>query len=86
MMGAWTKIADHALAELGATVGARGRPRRALRRPPVGTHAAVPRRAPTHSPAYGAVALPLALVTNSERRQQRRKIEQYDLARYFDGW
>ena len=28
--------------------------------------------------------VPLALVTNGDRRQQRRKIEQYDLARYFD--
>src|SRR4029434_2864942 len=28
--------------------------------------------------------LPMALVTNGDTRQQRRKIEQYELAPYFD--
>jgi putative hydrolase of the HAD superfamily len=31
-----------------------------------------------------ARGIPLGLVTNGDRRQQRRKIEQYDLARFFD--
>src|SRR5262245_60584853 len=30
------------------------------------------------------LSLPLALVTNGDRGQQRRKIEQFDLARFFD--
>jgi hypothetical protein len=46
MMGAWTKIAEHALAGLGEPGGAAGgRPRRALCRLPLGADAAVSRRA-----------------------------------------
>jgi len=84
MMGAWTKIAAHALEDLGVTadpLAARIAEDFAARRwermglfPGVGE-------------ALGRLrerGVALALVTNGDRRQQRRKIEQHDLARFFD--
>jgi putative hydrolase of the HAD superfamily len=84
MMGAWTKIVAHALAEVGAErdglaaevaeAYAESRWRRMALYPGV-------REALTCLRARG---LPMALVTNGDARQQRRKIEQYELAPYFD--
>jgi putative hydrolase of the HAD superfamily len=84
MMGAWTTIAEHALAGLGATGGplagdlaerfAAHRWERMRLFP--GVTAALAR--------LRSRGIPMGLVTNGDRRQQRRKIEQYDLARYFD--
>jgi putative hydrolase of the HAD superfamily len=84
MMGAWTKIAAHALGELGATVdplAARIAEDFAARRwERMGLFPGV-------DAALGRLrerGVPLALVTNGDRRQQRRKIERHDLARFFD--
>lgn len=84
MMGAWTKIAAHALAECGAHEGAlAGQIAEcfaAHRWQLMRLFAGVPE-------ALGRLrqrGVPLALVTNGDRRQQRRKIEQYALERYFD--
>jgi len=84
MMGAWTKIAAHALAECGAHEGAlAGQIAEcfaAHRWQLMRLFAGVPE-------ALGRLrqrGVPLALVTNGDRRQQRRKIEQYELAPYFD--
>jgi putative hydrolase of the HAD superfamily len=84
MMGAWTKIVAHALAEIGAERSglaaevaeafAESRWRRMALYP--GVHDALAR--------LRARRLPMALVTNGDTRQQRRKIEQYELAPYFD--
>jgi len=84
MIGAWTKVAAHALEEIEAADGAlAGR---------VAEHYAAHRWErmalfPGVVDALGrlrARGIPLALVTNGDHRQQRRKIEQYDLARFFD--
>jgi len=85
MMGAWTKIVAHALAEIGAERNglaaevaeayAESRWRRMALYPGV-------REALARLRARG---LPMALVTNGDTRQQRRKIEQYELAPYFDA-
>ena len=84
MMGAWTKIAAHALGELGAPadpLAARIAEDFAARRwERMGLFPGV-------SDALGRLrerGVPLALVTNGDRRQQRRKIERHDLARFFD--
>jgi putative hydrolase of the HAD superfamily len=84
MIGAWTRIAEHALAGVGVTDQALAgsiaecfaelRWKRMCLFP--GVHSALA--------AWHARGIPMALVTNGDRRQQRRKIEQYDLARYFD--
>ena len=84
MMGAWTKIAARALAELGAADGplpgciaedfAARRWARMRLFPGV--------RGALHRLRERAVSL--ALVTNGDRHQQRRKVEQYDLAGFFD--
>jgi putative hydrolase of the HAD superfamily len=84
MMGAWTKIVAHALAEIGADRNglaaevaeayAESRWQRMALYP--GVREALGR--------LRARGLPMALVTNGDRRQQRRKIEQYELAPYFD--
>ena len=84
MMGAWTKIAAHALEALGApahphaagiaeSFAARRWERMALF---PGVHDALRR--------LRARGVALGLVTNGDKRHQRRKIEQHDLARYFD--
>jgi putative hydrolase of the HAD superfamily len=84
MIGAWTKIAAHALAEFGRDDGA-------LAGSIVECFAAHRWQCMQLFPGVDdalarlrARGLPLALVTNGDRRQQRRKIEQYQLARYFD--
>jgi putative hydrolase of the HAD superfamily len=84
MMGAWTKIVTHALDAIGhpgdvlaagvAEAFAESRWERMDLFPGV-------REALTRLRERG---IPLALVTNGDRRQQRRKIERYDLARFFD--
>lgn len=84
MMGAWTKIVTHALEAIGhpgdvlaagvAEAFAESRWERMGLFPGV-------REALTRLRERG---IPLALVTNGDRRQQRRKIERYDLARFFD--
>jgi putative hydrolase of the HAD superfamily len=84
MMGAWTKIVTHALDAIGhpgdvlaagvAEAFAESRWERMALFPGV-------REALTRLRERG---VPLALVTNGDRRQQRRKIERYDLARFFD--
>jgi putative hydrolase of the HAD superfamily len=84
MMGAWTKIAERGLTEvgagqapLGAALAGRFADHRWERM----------RLFPGVPDALGRLqsrGVPLALVTNGDRRQQRRKIEQFDLARYFD--
>src|SRR5262245_26702862 len=85
MMGAWTKIAALALEEVGIAA-------------PGALAARVAEQFAAHrwermalfpgvSDALGRLrgrGVPLGLVTNGDRRQQRRKIEQYDLARFFD--
>jgi putative hydrolase of the HAD superfamily len=84
MMGAWTKIAALALEEVGVT----GVPFAAR----VAEHFAAHRwERMCLFPGVGdalarlrARGIPLGLVTNGDRRQQRRKIEQFDLARFFD--
>lgn len=85
MMGAWRQIAARALAELGVPDGglaaavaeafAQRRWARMALFPGV-------REALTELRRCG---VPLALVTNGDARQQRRKVEQYDLAGYFDA-
>lgn len=84
MMGAWTKIVAHALAGIGhrgdglaagvAEAFAASRWERMDLFP--GVREALDR--------LRARGVPLALVTNGDMRQQRRKIERYDLARFFD--
>ena len=85
MLGAWRKIADHALADVGA-------PDRELAADIAEDYAA--RRwermqlFPGVRDALGRLrqrGVSLGLVTNGDRRQQRRKVEQYDLARFFDA-
>jgi len=84
MMGAWTKIAARALEDLNAAsapLAARIAEDFAARR--------WQRMSlfPGVLEALGRLrqrGVPLALVTNGDRRQQRRKIEQHDLERFFD--
>ena len=84
MVGAWRKIVAHGLAEIGA-------PNEQLAAEIVDDYAA--RRwkrmelFPEVHETLGRLrqrGVPLALVTNGDRGQQRRKIEQFDLARFFD--
>ncbi len=84
MLGAWRKITAHALADIGA-------PDPALAAAIAGDFAA---RRWERMELFPGVAdaldrlrqrrVSLALVTNGDRRHQRRKIEQHDLARFFD--
>ena len=84
MPGAWRKIAERALAEIGAP--------EALGADIAGDFA---ERRWARMTLYPGVPealerlrerrLSLALVTNGDRAQQRRKVEQYDLARFFDA-
>ena len=84
MMGAWTKIAANGLERVGAPspeLAARIAEDFAARR------WAVMRLFPGVPEALGrlcAAGVPMALVTNGDKTQQRRKIETYDLARFFD--
>jgi putative hydrolase of the HAD superfamily len=84
MLGAWTKIAADALERLGApapTVAARLAEDFAARRWQV--MRLFPGALDTLE-ALHASGLPMALVTNGDRRQQRRKIEQFGIGRFFD--
>ena len=84
MMGAWTKIAERALADVGAAHAPLGA---ALAGRFADHRWERMRLFPGVTDALGRLqsrGLPLALVTNGDRRQQRRKIEPFDLARYFD--
>ena len=85
MPGAWRKIAERALAEVGAPDGRLGadiaedfaaRRWKRMRLFP-GVEAAL-----DHLRGRGVA---LALVTNGDRRQQRRKVEEYGLGRFFDA-
>lgn len=84
MLGAWTTIAGAGLERVGAPV----RPLAAA----IGEDYAARRRA-TYRLFPGALealaefrrrSMPLALVTNGDAREQRDKIERFDLARFFD--
>ena len=85
MQGAWRKIAERALADVGAPdarLGADIAEEFAARRWKrmrlfAGVEEAL------HQLRARGVAL--ALVTNGDRRQQRRKVEEYGLARFFDA-
>ena len=83
MLGAWTKIVAEALVRCGCADDALAAA--------IATDFAARRRAAMRLfpetrvvlDALRARALPLALVTNGDVRQQRDKIERHDLARYF---
>ena len=85
MLGAWTKIAAHALERCGCRD-----PRLAAA---IAEAYAARRRAAwrlfPEAPAFLAGLrerrVPLALVTNGDARQQRDKIDRYDLSRWFDA-
>jgi putative hydrolase of the HAD superfamily len=84
MMGAWTRIVERALADLGAAPGplaARVAEEYAARRWERMALFPGVREALGRLQARG---VPLGLVTNGDRRHQRRKIEQHDLERFFD--
>ncbi len=83
MLGAWRKIAERALTDVGAPD--------ALGRDIADDYAARRWRRMALFPGVLETldrlrrrGLSLALVTNGDRTQQRRKVEQYDLARFFD--
>ena len=84
MPRAWTRIATHALQRCGGDVRLG---------PAIAEVFAARRRAvmtlfPDALDFLGALrtsGLPLALVTNGDAREQRFKIERYDLARFFDA-
>jgi putative hydrolase of the HAD superfamily len=84
MPRAWTRIATHALERCGADTRLG---------PAIAEAFAARRRAvmalfPDALAFLGglrAAGLPLALVTNGDAREQRFKIERYDLARFFDA-
>src|SRR5437016_865931 len=84
MMGAWPKTAANGLERMGAPspeLAARIAEDFAARR------WAVMRLFPGVPEALGrlcAAGVPMALVTNGDKTQQRRKIETYDLARFFE--
>ncbi len=85
MLGAWTKIAAEALARCGAADADLAA---ALARHYAARRREVMRLFPETRAvldALRACGLPLALVTNGDARQQRDKIERFDLARYFGG-
>jgi len=83
MLGAWTTIAAMGLERVGRplALGApiaedySGRRRATYRLFPGATDALA---------ELGRRGVPLALVTNGDRREQRYKIERFDLARFFD--
>lgn len=85
MVGAWTQIVAHALARVGIEAdGLAGRiaedfgaRRRSVMR-------LFPDTIPTLE-ALRARGVPLALVTNGDKREQRDKIERHGLAPYFDA-
>jgi putative hydrolase of the HAD superfamily len=84
MLGAWTKIVAEGLAQLGS-------PNPALAAAVAEDFAArrweVMRLFPGVEDTLGRLrdrGVRMALVTNGDKSQQRRKIERYDLARFFD--
>lgn len=85
MPGAWRKIVAHGLERMGvpnAPLAAAAAEDFAARR------WAVMRLFPGVAEALGRLrdgGVAMALVTNGDKSQQRRKIERYDLARYFDA-
>jgi putative hydrolase of the HAD superfamily len=85
MLGAWRKIVAHGLERMGVpdeTLAAAAAEDFAARR------WAVMCLFPGAADTLGRLrdgGVPLALVTNGDKSQQRRKIERYDLARYFDA-
>jgi len=85
MLGAWRKIVAHGLERMGtpnAPLAAAVAEDFAARR------WAVMRLFPGVAEALGRLrggGVVMALVTNGDKSQQRRKIERYDLARYFDA-
>jgi putative hydrolase of the HAD superfamily len=84
MMGAWTKIVAHALETVGpGREGLAGEIAEAFAASRWNRMALFPgvREALQRLRERG---LPLALVTNGDKRQQRRKIERWDLAGFFD--
>jgi putative hydrolase of the HAD superfamily len=83
MPAAWRKIAERGLAEIGAP--------EALAADIAGDFAArrwarmaLYPKVPETLDRLRQRGVSLALVTNGDRTQQRRKVEQYDLARFFD--
>jgi putative hydrolase of the HAD superfamily len=85
MTGAWRKIVAHGLERMGA-------PNAALAAAAAEDFAArrwaVMRLFPGVAEALGRLkdgGVAMALVTNGDKSQQRRKIERYDLAGYFDA-
>jgi len=84
MLGAWTKIVAHALAEVGsaddALAEAIAREYAARRRERMRLFP----EALACLDGWKRAGLPLALVTNGDAVQQRDKIERWDLARFFD--
>jgi putative hydrolase of the HAD superfamily len=83
MPRAWTRIATHALERCGSdpSLGPAIAEAFAARRHAV--MALFPESLEVLR-ALRAAGLPLALVTNGDAREQRRKIERHDLARYFE--
>lgn len=85
MLGAWTRIAAHALERCGAAAEgvaeAIGRDFAARRR----TRMQLFPEALTCLQQWRARGIPLALVTNGDAREQRWKIETYGLAAFFDA-
>jgi putative hydrolase of the HAD superfamily len=83
MPGAWRKIAERGLGQIGAagTLAAEIADDFAARR---WARMALFPGVPEALERLRQRGVSLALVTNGDRRQQRRKVEQYDLARFFD--
>jgi putative hydrolase of the HAD superfamily len=84
MPRAWARIAAHALERCGGDRGLGVAVAEAF----AARRRAVMRLFPDALRVLGALrgsGLPLALVTNGDAREQRFKIERYDLARFFDA-
>lgn len=84
MLGAWTKIVVNGFERLGAPNGALAA---AIAEDFAARRWEVMRLFPGVVEALGRLrdsGVAMALVTNGDKSQQRRKIERYDLARFFD--
>jgi len=85
MQGAWRKIVAHGLERMGAPNAPLAA---AVAEDFAARRWAVMRLFPGVAEALGRLrddGVAMALVTNGDKGQQRRKIERYDLARYFDA-
>jgi putative hydrolase of the HAD superfamily len=85
MLGAWRKIVSSGLDRMGAPNAALAA---AVAEDFAARRWAVMRLFPGVAEALGRLrdgGVAMALVTNGDKSQQRRKIERYDLARYFDA-